>query len=280
MKFVIVGAGALGTIMAGHLARAGQDVTLVARGKRAAFLKENNITLTGLADFNIPCTIVENVGKIKTADVLMIAVKTYDMEGLLADVGHLDVHSVLSVQNGVLKNEQLAGGFGKEKVLGAAAFFSGELMPDGAVSFTLNSRFCIGEWPQGTSQRVDDIVSVVADAGINCEAVPKIQSIEWSKFTGWVGMMAPAVLTRVETYKFLSHVQTATICARMMREVAALANALGIPLEDTLPLPAMKCLPWISPRSSGPWVPTSRSPTPSMSTQHGTRCWACFRKAG
>lgn len=237
MKFVIVGAGALGTIMAGHLARAGQDVTLVARGKRAAFLKENNITLTGLVDFNIPCTIVENVGKIKTADVLIIAVKTYDMEGVLADVGHLDVHSVLSVQNGVLKNEQLAVVFGKEKVLGAAAFFSGELMLDGAVSFTLNSRFCIGEWPQGTSQRVDDIVSVVADAGINCEAVPKIQSIEWSKFTGWVGMMAPAVLTRVETYKFLSHVQTATICARMMREVAALAHALGIPLEDTLPLP-------------------------------------------
>jgi len=144
---------------------------------------------------------------------------------------------VLSVQNGVLKNEQLAVVFGKEKVLGAAAFFSGELMLDGAVSFTLNSRFCIGEWPQGTSQRVDDIVSVVADAGINCEAVPKIQSIEWSKFTGWVGMMAPAVLTRVETYKFLLHVQTATICARLMREVAALANALGIPLEDTLPLP-------------------------------------------
>ena len=40
LKFVIVGAGALGTVMAGHLARAGQDVTLVARGKRAAFLKK------------------------------------------------------------------------------------------------------------------------------------------------------------------------------------------------------------------------------------------------
>ena len=237
MKFVIIGAGALGTILAGHLARAGQDVTLVARGKRAAFLKENNLTLTGLADFNIPCKIVEHIGKVKTADVLIVAVKTYDMEGVLADVGHLDVGSVLSVQNGVLKNEQLATVFGEKKVIGAAAFFSGELLPEGAARFTLNSRFCIGEWPQGTSQRVNDIVSVVVDAGINCEVVPQIQSIEWSKFTAWVGMMAPAVLTRVETYKFLSHLQTATLCARMMREVAALANALGIPLEDTPPLP-------------------------------------------
>lgn len=236
MKFVIVGAGALGSIIAGHLVKAGQDVCLVARGKRAADLKNKGIALTDIVDVSVPCMVVENIREIKAADVLIIAVKTYDMDGVLADVDHLDVACVLSVQNGVMKNEQLAVVFGKEKVLGAAAFFSGELMLDGAVSFTLNSRFCIGEWPQGTSQRVDDIVSVVADAGINCEAVPKIQSIEWSKFTGWVGMMAPAVLTRVETYKFLSHVQTATICARMMREVAALANALGIPLEDTPPL--------------------------------------------
>lgn len=159
MSFVIVGAGALGIIIAGHLAKAGQDVTLVARGKRAAFLRDNGITLTGLVDFNTPCKIVENVGEIKTADVLIIAVKTYDMEGVLAGS---DIHS---------------------------------------------------------------------------EALYMIQGVEWSKFTSWIGLMAVAVLTRVETHKFLSHVGTAIICARLMREVATLANALGIPLEDAPLLP-------------------------------------------
>ena len=237
MKFVIVGAGALGSIIAGHLAKAGQDVTLVARGKRAAFLKENGITLTGLVDYTTPCNIVEDVGEIRTADVLIIAVKTYDMEEVLAAVDHIDVASVLSVQNGVLKNEQLEAVFGKEKVLGAAGFFSGELLPDGAARFTLNSRFCMGEWPAGTSSRVNDIVDVMAASGIHSEALDMMQSVEWSKFISWIGLMAPAVLTRVETYKFLSNVQTATICARMMQEGAALAKALGIPLEDTVPLP-------------------------------------------
>ena len=237
MKFVIVGAGALGSIIAGHLAKAGQDVTLVARGKRAAFLKENGITLTGLVDCTTPCNIVEDVGEIRTADVLIIAVKTYDMDGVLAAVNHIDVASVLSVQNGVLKNEQLEAVFGKEKVLGAAGFFSGELLPDGAARFTLNSRFCMGEWPEGTSPRVNDIVDVMAASGIHSEALDMMQSVEWSKFISWIGLMVPAVLTRVETYKYLSNAQTATICARMMREGAALANTLGIPLEDTVPLP-------------------------------------------
>lgn len=237
MNFVIVGAGAMGSIIAGHLAKAGQEVTLVARGKRAAFLKENGITLTGLVDCTTLCNIVEDAGEIRTADVLIIAVKTYDMEEVLAAVNHIDAASVLSVQNGVLKNEQLATVFGKEKVLGAAGFFSGELLTNGAARFTLNSRFCMGEWPEGTSPRVNDIVDAIAGSGIHSEALDMIQSVEWSKFISWIGLMAPAVLTRVETYKFLSNVQTATICARMMQEGAAIANALGVPLEDTVPLP-------------------------------------------
>ena len=51
MRFVILGAGALGSILAGHLARAGEDVVVVARGYRADYMRQHGITLTGLADF-------------------------------------------------------------------------------------------------------------------------------------------------------------------------------------------------------------------------------------
>ncbi len=237
MKFVIIGAGALGTIIAGHLVRIGQDATLVARGNRANYLKQNGITITGLVDFTVPCTVVEDPREVSEADVLIITVKTYDMAAALAGIDHIDVASALSVQNGVLKNEQLAEVYGKEKVLGAAAFFSGELLSDGPVRFTLNSRFSIGEWPEGTSQRVKDIVAVFEKAGIHSEAAPRIQTVEWSKFISWIGFMALAVLTRVQTFKFLSDADTATVGIRMMREAAALAAALGIPLEDVPPIP-------------------------------------------
>jgi 2-dehydropantoate 2-reductase len=237
MMFVVLGAGALGSIIAGHLARAGEEVTLVARGNRAKLLREKGITITGLVDFTGPCTVVEDPNEVSEADVLIVTVKTYDMASALAGIRHLDVSSALSVQNGVLKNEQLAQVFGKEKVLGAAAMFSGELLPEGPVRFTLNRCFSIGELPEGTSQRVQDIVGALENAGIHAEAAPQIQTIEWSKFISWIGFMALAVLTRVETHKFLSDADTAAVAVRMMREAAALAEALGIPLEDRPPIP-------------------------------------------
>jgi 2-dehydropantoate 2-reductase len=57
MKIVILGAGALGTVLGAHLARAGEDVTLIARGQRAAYLQAHGATLTGLVDCTVPITV-------------------------------------------------------------------------------------------------------------------------------------------------------------------------------------------------------------------------------
>src|SRR6266508_6784432 len=117
MKIVILGAGALGSIIAGHLARAGEEVTIIARGDRAAFLHQHGITLTGLADFTVPVAVTTQAQMGREADGLVVAVKTYDTEPALESVSHLKVGSVLSIQNGVLKDEQLqlARTFGWDK---------------------------------------------------------------------------------------------------------------------------------------------------------------------
>jgi 2-dehydropantoate 2-reductase len=104
----ILGAGALGSLIGAHLARAGEEVTLIARGERAKFLREHGITVTGQADFTVPVDIATHPNEVRETDVLLVAVKTYDMEEALESVSHLKVGSALSVQNGVLKNEQLA----------------------------------------------------------------------------------------------------------------------------------------------------------------------------
>src|SRR4029450_8407784 len=91
MKIVILGAGALGTVLGAHLARAGEDVTLIARGQRAAYLQEHGATLTGLVDFTVPVRVVTDPQQVHEADVLMVTVKTYDMVAALASVKHLDV---------------------------------------------------------------------------------------------------------------------------------------------------------------------------------------------
>ena len=149
MRFVILGAGALGSIIAGHLARAGEDVLVIARGPRAAYVRQHGITLTGVADFTTACPVLTDPVELPEADVLIVAVKTYDMAAALASLRHLKVARVLSIQNGVLKNAQLADAFGAEHTLGAATFLSGEVLSDGAVRCNAHQILYVGELPVG-----------------------------------------------------------------------------------------------------------------------------------
>ena len=246
MKIAVLGAGALGSILSAHLLQAGHDVQVIARGARAAYLKEHGFTITGLAEFNVPCPGVTGPKLVTEADVLIITVKTYDMEAALADVAHVNVGSVFSIQNGVMKDEQISEVFGTERTLGAAAVTSGELLPDGTVQFTLNEGVHIGELSGEVTQRVHDIVDALEGSGVGAKASGDVVGTEWSKFVPWVAGMAMSVLTRLETYKWLSDPDNAHVMVGMMREVAAIPEKMGISLEDIPPIPvkALCALPF------------------------------------
>ena len=237
MKIIILGAGALGSILGGHLARAGEEVTLIAREPRAAYVQHHGLTLTGLADFTVPVAVTTQPQTVREADVLVVTVKTYDTAPALASVRHLQVGSVLSIQNGVLKDAQLAYTFGWDKTLGAATFLSGDVTAAGPVRFITNASLALGELPAGLSARVQTLVSALGKAGIRAEAVPQIQTVEWSKYALFLSWMVPAVLTRLESCKFQTHPDTAVVVAQLVQETGLLAAHLGIALEDREPLP-------------------------------------------
>lgn len=232
LRIVILGAGAVGSIIGAHLARAGEQVTLIARGQRAALLREHGITVTGLADFTVSVNVITRLDEVKETDVLFVAVKAYDTESALSSFRHLEVNGVLSIQNGVLKDEQLAHCFGGEKTIGAAAMLAGEIMPAGNVRFTRSEALYIGELPAGTSERVQSIATVLERAGIRAVVSPHIQTVEWSKYVGFASLMTVAGLTRLETCKILKAPELAHVLVILLREMALLAEKLGVPLED------------------------------------------------
>ena len=102
MKFVVLGAGALGTVIAAYLARAGKDVALIARGDRAEHLAKKGVTITGLEEFTIEVEIIDQPATLSAADVLVLATKTYDTAAAIDAVRHMTIGSVFSIQNGVL----------------------------------------------------------------------------------------------------------------------------------------------------------------------------------
>jgi 2-dehydropantoate 2-reductase len=232
VKIAILGAGALGSLLGAHLARSGEDVTLIARGARAKSIQAHGVTVTGLVELTVPVHVTARPQDLQQTDVLLVTVKTYDMEVALESVAHLHVDSVLSVQNGLVKNEQLARRFGWEKTLGAAAHVSAELLPSGTVRFTANEWFGIGELPDGTSARVEALVNALARAGIRAEASDQIASVEWTKYVVNVSWMALSALSRMETYRIFKHPDLAWLAAKLTQEVAQIPAKLGIPLVD------------------------------------------------
>ena len=89
MRFVVLGAGALGSVIAAHLEKAGEHVVLIARGERAKYIKEHGIKITGLSEFTIPCTVETDPKEISEADVLIVTVKTSDTKSALESVKHI-----------------------------------------------------------------------------------------------------------------------------------------------------------------------------------------------
>jgi 2-dehydropantoate 2-reductase len=236
--FAILGAGAMGSIVGGHLARAGHAVAMLARGARAAHLESRGITLRGLAEFTVPVRTLRDPAALHSAGVLLVATKTPGTAAALAQLRHAQFGVTLSIQNGPLKNELLGEAFGRERVLGALADTSGELQPNGDVLFTRNVNILLGELDGTASARAQLLAGTLDAAGVRAAATGEILTLEWSKFCPWVGFMALAVSTRAVTWKYLSDPDSALLLARLLREMGTLARALGIALSDRAILPA------------------------------------------
>jgi 2-dehydropantoate 2-reductase len=237
MKFAILGAGALGTILGAHLSRAGHEVVMIARGERARVLQRQGLVLNGLSDIKARPVVIDDPRKLLDTGTLIIATKAIDSAKSLETLKHLKLENAFSVQNGVLKNELLATVFGYSRVLGAMADFSGELLANGEVKFTRNVCLHLGEEKGGMSPRAQALAALIDAAGVRCVAASNIRTREWSKFAGWIAQFPLAVLTRQITWKFLMDEQSALVIVRIVREAAALAAAMHIEITDMPPLP-------------------------------------------
>ena len=237
MRFAILGAGALGSILGAHLSRAGHEVVMIARGERARVLQRQGLVLNGLSDIKARPNVIDDPKRLMDTDTLIIATKAIDTAQAIDTLKHLELQNAFSVQNGVLKNELLSRAFGFSRVLGAMADFSGELLANGEVKFTRNVALHLGEEKGGASPRAEALAATIDAAGVRCVAASNIRTREWSKFAGWIAQFPLAVLTRQITWKFLMDERSALVIVRIVREAAALAAALKVELVDMPPLP-------------------------------------------
>ncbi|MBB4221887.1 2-dehydropantoate 2-reductase [Variovorax guangxiensis] len=197
MRFLVVGAGALGGYFGGRLLEAGRDVTFLLRPRRAAQLAKTGLVVQspfGNLQLPSPKHVLAD-GIDGTYNVIVVGSKAYDlgstMDSFAPAVGPNTV--ILPLLNGMSHIDRLAERFGSERVLGGLCMISATLDDEGRV-LHLNDMhgLSFGERAGGRSARVDAIAAQFAGAKFDATASENISQDMWEK---WVFIASAAGLT-------------------------------------------------------------------------------------
>jgi 2-dehydropantoate 2-reductase len=236
VRTVIVGAGGLGSVVGGYLAKAGFPVTLVGRPTHVEAIRATGLEIAGADGRHLIREIeaTDNPKAVTAAELLILCVKTYDTDQALKGVAHLSgrIRCALSLQNGVLKDKALGAVFGPESVIGATTMVGATLQGPGKVLYTAPSITYVGEFDRRETERVKAVADMLSKAGLKARIASDIRSATWCKLNYILPSAGLSVLTRLEFHRVLKNPMLATLFVELTRECAQLAKAHGIPLDD------------------------------------------------
>jgi 2-dehydropantoate 2-reductase len=242
MRFAILGSGAVGGYYGAKLARAGHDVTFIARGPHLEAIRGRGLTIRSahLGDFTVFARAEHDTATVGSVDVVIFAVKTYDSESALPAVRPLlgSDSSVLTLQNGVDSVNELARAVGEHHVIGGTTYVATALAGPGVIEQTGTHRRIIlgevfGRLPR-TSERVRRLQEALAGADIQAEAVDDGRVPIWEKFIFLVSMAGFTGAARLP----IGPVREDPGCREQFfdgcREVERLARAEGVPVAASI----------------------------------------------
>jgi 2-dehydropantoate 2-reductase len=237
LKIGIMGSGGVGGYFGARLAAAGNPVAFVARGRHLAAIRQSGLQVRSpLGDVRIsPATASENPAELGVMDVVLFATKLYDTEsaGVLCRplVGEATV--VISLQNGVDGEAQLAGILGEQHVAGGIARISAAITEPGQIQhYSEFASIEFGETDGSESQRLRDFLAVAEAAGIDAKLSTNITVNLWEKFVLLASMAAVTALTRLPIGPVLDDPRSRALLHDAVVEVAAVAAANDVELAD------------------------------------------------
>lgn len=239
MRFAILGSGAVGGYFGAKLAKAGQDVTFVARGAHLEAIRHKGLEVQSakLGDFTVRAAAESDTTRIGAVDVVIVSVKAYDnttaLPMLTPMIGADTV--VLTLQNGVDSVDQCAAIVGERHVLGGTTYVATALEGPGLIVQTgVHRSIIFGEVFGDTSRitpRVQAIADVMNTADIQATPVADARVPIWDKFVylaAFSGFTGASRLAIGYIWKY-PHVQEMFYaCAR---EIAAIAKAEGVTIS-------------------------------------------------
>jgi 2-dehydropantoate 2-reductase len=177
----VVGAGAIGSLFAAHLAQVTDVAVLTRRDEHARALNEQGLRVSGRHDFSVRVTAATAARDLPDFDLGIIATKGTGLESAVASLerGFPDA-TIMTVQNG-LGAEDVVRRHGDWPLVSAVTFMSGTKHSDTHVEYILDTATWLGPYGDTSFDRVQEIAALLVDAGLRAEALPDLRPAQWSK---------------------------------------------------------------------------------------------------
>lgn len=241
MNIAVMGAGAVGAYFGARLARAGHDVTLIARASHVAAIAQRGGLLVDSSEFSglVPLKAVSDPSGVQGADMILFSVKSPDTQ----DAGQAMLPylapdaAVICLQNGVDNAERLGAVIGR-KALPAAVYVAAEMAGPGHVRHHGRGELIIGPSPAS-----ETIAKEFTQAGVPTTVLDTVIAVQWEKLVLNCAYNALSAVPQLPYRRLFEAEGTREVIHHVVAECMAVAKALDITLpadmyERTLALAA------------------------------------------
>lgn len=235
MRVAVVGAGGVGGLIGGLLARAGTQVAFVARGEHLAAMRTNGLRVDSpRASFTIsPVQASDDPAALGTFDAVLVAVKGWQVREIAPRLQPLfgDETFAVPLENGVEAASDLARVLGEERVVGGLCHMLSWVEAPGRIRHVGQIlRVTLGERRGGTSSRIEALAAALRAADVDVVLSDDVDAATWEKFLFIEPFGAVGAVTRASVGVTRSLPETRQLLVAAMNEVAALARARGVGL--------------------------------------------------
>lgn len=236
-RVVVAGAGAIGSLLAAHLARVADVTVLTRREEHAAALREHGLRVSGRADFTAKLGATADPAALpEDAELAILACKGTDLEALAARVaGRLAGATVMTIQNG-LGAEDVVAAHGDWPLLSAVTFMSGTRHGDVHVEYVLDTATWIGPYRGTDEADAGRVAELIEAGGLKAEAFRDLRPAQWSKLVFNATVNGVAALTGLPHDFHFAQTDRLADLGHLVRDLVdegkSVAAAAGVELHD------------------------------------------------
>ena len=235
MRVAVMGTGGVGGYFGARLALGGCDVAFIARGAHLAAIRQRGLKVESpLGDMHLPdARATDDPAAVGAVDLVLFGVKLWDTETAAKATAPLvgPETAVISLQNGVRKDEILIAILGERAVMGGACYIAAQIAEPGVIRHSgTMQRIVFGEYGGERSRRAEAILAACRRAGIDAEISADVRRTIWEKFVFLAAMSGVTSTIRLPIGPIRSHPQTRAFFHDALREAVAVARAEGVEL--------------------------------------------------